>query len=127
MLGRLILGAIGAAYGFLAFWSVTNVDTTTKAVGLSLQPGAGQSEFLVLYGGLQAAIGALLLIPAVCNRNVALALKACVLLHSFIVAARLLSLVLYAGMPTTTFVFAGLEIAILILSIVGAISARMKT
>ncbi len=49
---RIFLAIVGAAYILLAGWCSLMPDKTSKAVGFTLQPGSGQSEFLTVYGGL---------------------------------------------------------------------------
>ena len=49
---RIFLTVIGVAYLLLAAWCTFAPARTSQAVGFDLKPGSGQSEFLVVYGGL---------------------------------------------------------------------------
>ena len=84
-------------------------DKTSKAVGFTLQPGSGQSEFLTVYGGLELALGIAFLWPLYRPAEVAFPLFLCLLIHGCLVAFRTTGFVCYSGIPTTTYFFAALE------------------
>jgi hypothetical protein len=109
MSGRVFLAAVGLAYVVLAVWCVTNPAGTSDSVGFTLKPGSGQSEYMVVYGGLQIGLAAVFLIPAFHGGNVPQSLAACALVHGSIVAFRAASFATYTGMGTTTYVLAVLE------------------
>ena len=78
---RIFLALVGAAYLVLAAWCAILPETTSNSVGFTLQPGAGQSEFLTVYGGLQLAIGLAFLWPLYRPSEIRLPLFLCLLIH----------------------------------------------
>lgn len=108
-MARIFLAIVGAAYFLLAAWCSFMPEKTSKAVGFTLQPGSGQSEFLTVYGGLELALGIAFLWPLYRPTEVAYPLFLCLLVHGCLVAFRTTGFVFYSGMPTTTFFFAALE------------------
>lgn len=56
-------------------------DKTAMAVGLTLDPGAGQSEFLTVYGGLELALGISFLWSLYRPQDVSFSLLLCLLIH----------------------------------------------
>lgn len=108
-MARVFLAIVGAAYLVLAAWCAILPDTTSASVGFALQPGAGQSEFLTVYGGLQVAIGLAFLWPIYRPSDISLPLLLCLLIHGCLVAFRTLSFGLYSGVPATTMVLAATE------------------
>jgi hypothetical protein len=109
---RLFLAFVGLAYLALAGWCVAQMTQTSQAVGFTLRPGAGQSEYLTVYGGLQASLGVLFLLPLVLPAQAINVLWVSIIVHTAIVAFRQTSLLLFGG-ETTTYVLALLEVAIL--------------
>lgn len=71
--------------------------------------GAGQSEFLTVYGGLELALGIAFLWPLYRPAEVTLPLLLCLLIHGCLVAFRTAGFVLYSGIPPTTFALAATE------------------
>ena len=108
-MARVFLAIVGAAYLVLAAWCAIWPDTTSASVGFTLQPGAGQSEFLTVYGGLQVAIGLAFLWPLYRPSDMALPLFLCLLIHGCLVVFRTLSFGLYSGFPATTIALAATE------------------
>jgi len=53
---KIFLAVVGVAYIVLAAWCAIRPDQTSSSVGFELKPGAGQSEFLVVYGGLELGL-----------------------------------------------------------------------
>lgn len=98
----------------LAVWCVLAPAETARSVGFELTPGSGQSEYLVVYGGLQLGLAWLFLQP-LWRRKLALAmLEACAIVHGCIVALRLVSFWTYDGIQSTTYILAALEWGILL-------------
>ena len=108
-MARFFLAIVGAAYLVLAAWCAIRPDMTSKSVGFTLQAGAGQSEFLTVYGGLQLAIGLAFIWPLYRPSEIRLPLFLCLLIHGCLVAFRTLSFGLYSGVPATTIVLAVTE------------------
>ena len=108
-MARIFLAIVGVAYIFLAGWCAVMPAQTSKAVGFTLQPGAGQSEFMTVYGGLQLALGIAFLLPLYRPAEVGFPLFLCLLIHVCLVAFRTTGFVFYSGIPTMTYFFAALE------------------
>ncbi len=108
-MARIFLAIVGVAYILLAGWCSLMTVKTSKAVGFTLQPGSGQSEFLTVYGGLELAIGIAFLWPLYRPAEVAFPLFLCLLIHGCLVAFRTTGFVLYSGISTMTYFFAVLE------------------
>lgn len=108
-MARIFLTIVGLAYIVLAVWCSWLPTTTSNAVGFTLQPGSGQSEFLTVYGGLELALGLVFLWPLVRPSETAYALFLCLLIHGCLVAFRTTGFILYTGIPTTTYGLAATE------------------
>lgn len=108
-MARIFLAIVAAAYLVLAAWCAILPETTSNSVGFTLQPGAGQSEFLTVYGGLQLAIGLAFLWPLYRPSEIRLPLFLCLLIHGCLVICRTVSFGLYSGVPATTIVLAATE------------------
>lgn len=106
---RLFLAAVGAAYIVLAAWCSLQPAQTADAVGFTLRPGSGQSEFLVVYGGLELALGVAFLWPLARPLETPLALRLCLLVHGCLVLFRTAGFCLYSGFGTTTYAVAAVE------------------
>lgn len=111
---RIFLAVVGAAYVLLAAWCAVKPQQTSASLGYSLTNGSGRSEYFVIYGGLQAALGLMFLWPLWNPTVTAAALGACLILHGAIVVFRSTSFVLYGDVQTMTYMLAGGEWAILI-------------
>jgi hypothetical protein len=113
-MSRIFLAIVGAAYVLLAAWCAVAPGQTSKSVGFELQPGSGQSEYLVIYGGLQLALGLVFLWPLVRPQEVAFPLLACLIVHACLVLFRMASFALYGNISSTTYFLSGVEWAILL-------------
>lgn len=80
--------------------------------------GAGSSEFLTVYGGLEIGLGLTFLIPLLRTRFTEFSLVSCLVVHVAIVACRTLSFALFADVGTGTVKLAVGETIILLLTIV---------
>ncbi len=109
---RLFLALVGAAYLLLAAWCIAKPGQTSNSVGLTLQPGSGQSEYLVVYGGLQLGLGLFFMWPLIRNDAEQSVLVLCVVLHGCLILMRTSSLLMYPGIQPTTYYLAGVEWAI---------------
>ncbi len=115
-LAKLFLAIVGLAYLLLAAWCAVLPGTTSQAIGFNLKPGSGQSEYFVIYGGLQLAIAMLFLWPLYKSDSVAFSLLACVIIHGCIVVFRAISFFLYSGIGTPTYALAVIEWVIFLLA-----------
>lgn len=114
---RAFLAVVGVAYLVLAAWCSMKPVQTSNSVGLTLQPGSGQSEYLVVYGGLQLGLGLVFLWPLIQQNVTQPILVACLLIHACLVLMRTISLFSFSGLQTTTHVLAVVEWAILLGSV----------
>lgn len=113
-MSRIFLAMVGAAYVLLAAWCAMAPEQTSRSVGFELAPGSGQSEYLVIYGGLQLALGLVFLWPLLRPAEVAFPLLACLLVHACLVLFRMASFGLYSNISSTTYILSGIEWAILL-------------
>lgn len=102
MISRLFLAAVSVLYVGLGVWCAVAPATTSGKVGFELTGGAGRSEFLTVYGGLEVGLGITFAILAWRRETVVYGLLACFVMHGSIVAFRSLSFVLYDAMRGMT-------------------------
>lgn len=114
---KLFLAVVGFAYLALALWCVFLPERTSQSVGFTLKPGSGQSEYLVVYGGLQLGLALVFLWPLLRSTDPKEALFACLVIHGSIVAFRALSFARYSGIGSTTYVLAVIEWLIFLASL----------
>ncbi|PQO36045.1 hypothetical protein DTL21_08960 [Bremerella cremea] len=113
---RFFLAFVGLCYLTLGVWCAAAPSQTSNSVGFDLQKGSGQSEFFTVYGGVEFAWGLIFLMPLLWGEFSKPLLIACVLIHGMSVVFRAISLFLFTGMGTTTYVLAGVEWAIFLIS-----------
>lgn len=111
---RLFLTLVGLAYGGLALWCVARPQQTSASVGFRLTPGSGESEYLVVYGGLQVGLGLWFLLPWLRPHETFSTLLACLTIHASLVAFRSLGFLWYSGFGATTYAIAAVEWLILL-------------
>ena len=117
MIAKIFLAVVGLMYLGLAVWCSVAPAMTSEKVGFDLKPGSGQSEFLVIYGGLELGLALIFLLPLVRSDYLASSLLACVLIHACLVAFRSISFFLYSDMSAMTYRLAIGEWVILILAV----------
>lgn len=106
---RIFLVLVGCTYIGLGIWCAVAPQQTSNAVGFTLQPGQGQSEFLTVYGGLEVALGLLFVWPIFNNKQVELPLLACLVVHASLVLFRTIGFFIYTGFESNTYALATLE------------------
>jgi hypothetical protein len=106
---RFFLAGVGALYAYLAAWCSFSPGETSSLVGFTLQPGSGQSEFLVVYGGLELGMALIFLWPLLRPETTRFALINCTLIHACLVAFRTVSFALFAGIQPMTWKLAAGE------------------
>ena len=116
-MARLFLTIVGMAYLSLAFWCSIDPAQTSRAVGFSLQPGSGDSEFLVIYGGLEFGLGLIFLWPLYRRDELLFSLRVCLIVHGCLAVFRTASFVLFTGIGKTTCGLAATEWTIFALSL----------
>lgn len=121
-MARAFLAVVGAAYIFLAIWCAAQPDATARSVGFELMPGSGQSEYFVVYGGLELALGIAFIWPLRRKEDTVGALRLCCLIHSCLVVFRTVSFFQFSDIGRTTYVLATVEWLILI----GSLSIASK-
>lgn len=122
-MARVFLAVVGAAYVVLAIWCAARPDTTANAVGFELISGSGQSEYFVVYGGLELALGIAFLWPLRRAEDTVGALRLCCLIHSCLVVFRTVSFFQFSEISRTTYTLAAVEWAILL----GSLFVASKT
>ena len=96
-MARGLLTLTGLLYVGLGLWcSLAPADTSAR-VGLQRVGAAGQSEFLVVYGGLEVGLGLLFLRPLWRPAALDATLWACVAIHGCLVLFRTVSFGLYGA------------------------------
>lgn len=113
-MARVFLGVVGAAYVVLAIWCGSMPQQTSAAVGFELVSASGQSEYFVVYGGLQLALGIAFLWPLRRAQDLEGMLRLCVLIHSCLVVFRTVSLIQFTDVGRTTYALAAGEWVILL-------------
>ena len=108
------LAVVGALYIGLSILCTLRPEKSADAVGFALRPGSGQSEFLVVYGGLEFALGLAFLMPLVRSSETAASLALCAMVHGCLVLFRAASFFWFSGISSTTFKLAAVEWAIFI-------------
>jgi len=116
MLARIFLAAVGGLYAWLAWWCSVSPAETSQLVGFQLVGGSGRSEFLTVYGGLEAGMAAIFLMPLLRPALQSSALLNCTLIHLGIVTFRTAGFILFSDIQTMTMKLAAGEWVILILS-----------
>lgn len=117
MTSKLFLAGVGFLYLALAGWCSFFPDKASGKVGFDLTPGSGQSEFLVVYGGLELGLALIFLLPLVRPESQLTSLIACVLIHASLVVFRMISFFLYSNISSMTYRLAIGEWLILIISL----------
>ena len=118
MIAKLFLTLVGIIYLGLAVWCSVSPAVTSEKVGFKLNPGSGQSEFLVIYGGLELGLALIFLLPLVREDCLFSSLLACVLIHACLVVFRTISLFLFSDISPMTYQLAIGEWVILILALI---------
>ncbi len=99
---RAFLACAGALYLILAGWCAWKPVEAANTVGLQLLPGSGQSEFLTVYGGLEAGLGVMLLLPLFWPSLVRSALINSTVIHGCLLVFRVAGFFLFSGISSTT-------------------------
>lgn len=102
MVAKIFLTLVGLIYLGLAAWCSLAPAMTSEKVGFELKPGSGQSEFLVVYGGLELGLAAIFLMPWVRQDLLLGSLISCVLIHACLVIFRTASFFLFSDLSATT-------------------------
>ena len=109
---------VGLMYLALGMWCAISPEKTSAVVGFELIGGAGMSEFLTVYGGLEIGMGMIFLLPFFGERFLEYTLLVCVLIHANLVFFRTLSFVFYSDIGSGTYKLAIGEWVIFLLGII---------
>jgi hypothetical protein len=110
IMARTVLGLFGLLYGVLGIWCIVAPEATARKVGFELLGGAGRSEFYVVYGGLEIALGIFFL---VCGFDTALfraGLLFALISSACLAVTRAATLLLVPGVPRSTWPFFAAEV-----------------
>jgi hypothetical protein len=99
---RGFLTLVGLTYVGLGAWCLARPEQTARSIGFELLPGAGLSEYMVVYGGLELALGLLFLQPWLRPERLPAMLEACFLIHLCLVLVRSWTLLTIPGIPSFT-------------------------
>ena len=99
---RIFLTVIGVTYLYLAAWCSLMPVQTSQRVGFDLKSGSGQSEFLVIYGGLEMALAVVFLLPIIRPKRLENSLLVCLIVHACLVLFRSVSFFLYSDISPMT-------------------------
>jgi hypothetical protein len=114
---NLFLAAVGGLYLALSVWCSIAPGTTSEKVGFAIESGAGQSEFLTIYGGLELGLALFFLLPLFKTRFQESALWFCTILHGCLVLFRSASFALFSDIGGMTYKLAIGEWVIFLISI----------
>ena len=96
------LALIGALYIALGLWCAIRPEVASRKVGFDLLSGSGQSEFTVVYGGLEFALGLLFLSPLIRKDLTEPMLLACAVIHICLAFFRLVSFIRFQNIQSFT-------------------------
>ena len=114
---RIFLTVVGLIYLLLSIWCSVDPASTSRSVGFTLQTGSGQSEFLVIYGGLELALGIIFLWPLWQPGVTRYSLIVCVIVHGCLVLFRSIGFFVFSGIGSTTYSLAAGEWLIFLISL----------
>lgn len=106
---RTFLLIVGTAYLLLGLWCTVALEAASRSVGFTLEPGQGQSEFQVVYGGLELGLGLVFLWPLLQPDTTTIVLRICLIIHGCLVAFRTLAFVRFQDFSQITYLLAGVE------------------
>lgn len=116
-MNRTFLALVGGMYVVLALWCSFAPAATSQSVGFTIQSGSGQSEFLVVYGGLELALGIVFLWPLYQREVTRYSLIVCMIVHGCLVLFRSAGFFLFEGIESTTYSLAVGEWLIFLISL----------
>lgn len=110
----------GILYVLFALWCTAFPAKTAGALGFAFQNGSGKSEYITVYGGLEAGVAIFFLLAAIRPgmRDAGLLFAIC--FYACLVLWRIPTLLLIPGVQRTTYFFAGAEFVLLL----GALAVR---
>ena len=115
-MGKLFLTGVSVLYAGLSIWCIVSPQATSTKVGLQRTAGQGESEFLVIYGGLQMALAITFALPLLRGFEVSEVLLICVIVHVCLAVFRAASFFAFSGFSPMTYQLAIAEWLLLMLS-----------
>jgi hypothetical protein len=106
-----------ALYAIFAAWCTIMPDKTASALGLSFRSGSGRSEYITVYGGLEAGVALFFLFTAMRPQLREAGLLFAILFYACLVLWRIPTLLFIPGIQRTTYGFAAGELALLIAAV----------
>lgn len=111
------LTLVGLMYVALGIFCAVAPAKASATVGFTLNGGAGSSEFLTVYGGLEIGMGLAFLMPLWRRESTAYALHTCLLIHLALVVCRTIGFAIFSDIGAGTIKLAIGEWVILLLGI----------
>ena len=102
-MSRIFVALVGVLYVLLGLYCAILPARASKAVGFGLNGGAGQSEFLTVYGGLEVGMGLVFLLPLLRPMDTEFALRACLIIHGCLVLFRTIGFFAFRDIASTTY------------------------
>lgn len=102
MATKIFLLVAGLLYAGLAVYCTLRPQQAADTVHLTRDGAGGRSEFLVIYGGLELALGVLFILPILGRYPTRPALIAFLIVHGLLVVFRTASILLYGPLPSST-------------------------
>lgn len=99
---RIFLLLAGLLYLALAVYCTVRPQAAAETVHLAPEGAGGQSEFLVIYGGLELAMAVLFILPVFGLYPQRPALITFLVIHGLLVSFRTVSFFLYGPLPSST-------------------------
>jgi hypothetical protein len=103
---KIFLSVVGLIYIAFSAWCTLKPETTAASLGLRLDPGSGQSEYVTVYGGFQLALAIVFLWPWIDSSVLPYSLLACIVFHGCLVVFRSLGFAMFTGIQPMTIGFA---------------------
>lgn len=113
---KIFLTVIAVIYLVFAVWCAAKPETTAGSLGLRLDLGSGQSEYVTVYGGFQLALAILFLWPWLDASVLTFSLTTCLIIHACLVLFRTLGFVLFSGIRPMTIGFAASEWVVMLIA-----------
>ena len=117
MFSRFVLGLLGVCYIGLAFWCAIDMGGTSAWLGYGFAEPTAQSEYLVVYGGLQFSLGVFFILAAILEQFTLSALVLSIILHVTLLAVRIITILAIDGVGAGAKVMFGVEAVAALLSV----------
>jgi hypothetical protein len=115
-MARVVLILFGVLYLVLGVWCIVAPEATAQKVGFDLVGGAGRSEFITVYGGLEIALGIFFLWCGLDERLRRAGLLLAAISSACLAVARSATLVFVPDVPGSTYPFYAAEIVMTVVA-----------